>query len=137
MCLYVSFLFFIRPTNPHKLFGPLQTPYKFHVNHRVAAGLPIVWVPLTRQLLRWLGLGGEDTTVTSKSAYALGSHNHVSSARARTSRRDAEGDSVEELMFDGIKMTRRFSAHVTEEDRGQKDASPDDRPWEKIPKPPK
>lgn len=114
-----------------------QPPYKFHVNHRVSAGLPIVWVPLTRQLLRWLGLGGEDTTVTSKSAYALGSHNHASSARARTSRRDVEGDSVEELMFDGIKMTRRFSAHVVEEDRGQKDASPDDRPWEKIPKPPK
>ncbi|KAJ4859624.1 hypothetical protein T069G_04612 [Trichoderma breve] len=103
----------------------------------ICACLPIVWVPLTRQVLRWLGLGGEETTVTSKSAYALGSHNHVSSARARTSRRDAEGDSVEELMFDGIKMTRRFSAHVVEEDRGQKDASPDDRPWEKIPKPPK
>ncbi|PNP57416.1 hypothetical protein THARTR1_02413 [Trichoderma harzianum] len=102
----------------------------------ICACLPIVWVPLTRQLLRWLGLGGEETTVTSKSgqAYALGSHNHVSSARARTSRRDAEGDSVEELMFDGIKMTRRFSAHVIEEDQNRKDTPTDERPWEKVPK---
>ncbi|KAM0254863.1 hypothetical protein ACHAQJ_006355 [Trichoderma viride] len=104
----------------------------------LCACLPIVWLPLTRQMLRILGLGGEDTTVTGKSgqAYALGSHGHVSSARARASRRDAEGDSVEELMFDGhgIKMTRRFSAHVASEDRdrNQKEASASERPWEQV-----
>lgn len=95
-------------------------------------------MPLTRQILRILGLGGEETTVTSKSGhgYALGSHGHVNSARARTSRRDVEGDSVEELMFDGIKMTRRFSAHVVAEDGDQKEAPAGDRPWEQVPKQP-
>ncbi|RFU75018.1 hypothetical protein TARUN_7223 [Trichoderma arundinaceum] len=114
--------------------------FKIYANQGVVTGLPIVWVPLTRQALRLLGLGGEDTTVTSKSGqvYALGSHGHVSSARARASRRDTEGDSVEELMFDGqgIKMTRRFSTHVAPDDRQQKEAPVDDRPWERVPRPP-
>ncbi|KAL6862266.1 hypothetical protein J3F83DRAFT_745619 [Trichoderma novae-zelandiae] len=103
----------------------------------LCACLPIVWVPITRQILRFLGFGEEDTTVTSKSGqtYALGSHGLVSSARARTSRRDAEGDSVEELMSDGIKMTRRFSAHVVREDQDQKEAPADDRPWEHVHRP--
>ncbi|KAL7793847.1 hypothetical protein V8C37DRAFT_401700 [Trichoderma ceciliae] len=106
----------------------------------LCACLPIVWVPLTRQILRILGLGGEDTTAASKSGkvYALGSHGQVSSARARASRHDAEGDSVEELMFDGqgIKMTRRFSAHVVPEDSDQKEAPDGGRPWEQVPRPP-
>ncbi|KAL7931949.1 hypothetical protein V8C35DRAFT_308954 [Trichoderma chlorosporum] len=103
----------------------------------ICSCLPIVWVPITRQMLRWLGLGGEDTTVTAKSgqAYALGSHGHASSARARQSRRDEEGDSVEELMFDGIKMTRRFSAHVTAEEGDRKEPHVEECPWEKVPKP--
>ncbi|PTB63167.1 hypothetical protein BBK36DRAFT_7775 [Trichoderma citrinoviride] len=86
----------------------------------MCACLPIVWVPITRQLLRFLGLGGEDTAITSKSGqtFTIGSH--------------GRGDSVEELMFDGIKMTRRFSAHVVREDHGQKEAPVGDRPWEHV-----
>ncbi|KAL7943963.1 hypothetical protein V8C42DRAFT_358684 [Trichoderma barbatum] len=136
LCACKPFLFQIRSTN-HTPVDHLASPYKFHVNQRVATGLPIVWVPVTRLVLRTLGLGGEETSVTTKSgeAYALGSHGLVSSARARTSRRDAEGDSVEELMFDGIKMTRRFSAHVVTDGQDQKEANGGDRPWEKVHRP--
>ncbi|EGR46952.1 uncharacterized protein TRIREDRAFT_122795 [Trichoderma reesei QM6a] len=103
----------------------------------MCACLPIVWVPITRQILRLFGLGREETAATSKSGqtYSLGSHGLVSSARGRTSPRDAEGDSVEELMFHGIKMTRRFSAHVVREDQGQNEAPVSDRPWEHVPQP--
>ncbi|OTA05248.1 PTH11-like G-protein-coupled receptor [Trichoderma parareesei] len=103
----------------------------------VCACLPIVWVPITRQILRLFGVGREDTAATGKSGqtYSLGSHGLVSSARGRTSPRDAEGDSVEELMFHGIKMTRRFSAHVVREDQGQNEAPVSDRPWEHVPQP--
>ncbi|KAH0489846.1 hypothetical protein TgHK011_001339 [Trichoderma gracile] len=104
----------------------------------MCACLPIVWVPITRQILRLFGLGKEEPTATSKSAqtYSLGSHGLASSAQGRRSRRDdAEGDSVEELMFDGIKMTRRFSAHVVREDQCQKEAPVSDRPWEHVHQP--
>ncbi|PTB75056.1 hypothetical protein M440DRAFT_1458429 [Trichoderma longibrachiatum ATCC 18648] len=103
----------------------------------MCACLPIVWVPITRRILRLFGLGRDNTTDTGKSGqtYSLGSHGFASSARGRVGHRDAEEDSVEELILNGIKMTRRFSAHVVREDTTQKEAPASDRPWEHVHQP--
>lgn len=83
---------------------------------KFATGLPVLRVPLTRQLRSLLGLR-KVTTVNSESTptYALGTIGNISS-RGRHQDPELDGDSVEDLIVNsqgGIKVTSVFSAQVT------------------------
>jgi hypothetical protein len=81
-----------------------------------AAGLPVLRVPLTRQLRSLLGLRRKGTTVKSDSvpSYSLGTIGNISS-RGRRQDLNLKGDSVEDLILNnagGIKVTTGFSIRV-------------------------
>jgi hypothetical protein len=85
----------------------------------VVAGLPVLRVPLTRQLRKVLGLRTKDTTNKSSSApsYALGTIGNISSRGQRRTNTDLEGDSVEDLIVDnnkGILVKSEFNTRVTD-----------------------
>lgn len=91
----------------------------------VIVGLPVLRVPLTRQLRLVLGFRRNVTTVKSDStpSYPLGTIGNISS-RGRRQDPDLEGDSVEDLIGNnpGIKVTTGFSTRVTDMEKSRQES---------------
>lgn len=98
----------------------------------VIAGLPVLRVPLTRQLRRVLGLRRKDTTIKSDSvpSYPLGTIGNISS-RGRRQDPDLEGESVEDLIVSnpGIKVTSGFSTQVTDMEKSSQEPAQQYPSW--------
>ncbi|KAB5513511.1 integral membrane protein [Coniochaeta sp. 2T2.1] len=86
----------------------------------ICACLPVLKVPLTRQLRVFLGLRRKGTTKSDTvPSYPLGTIGNISS-RGRRPDSELEGDSVEDLIVNspgGIKVTSGFSTRVTDMDQ--------------------